>query len=63
MIDNWIPVAERLPDEHINCLVICDDGIYIISHRDAGIWEVEKRDWNDSKVTHWQPLPEPPETE
>lgn len=54
----WISVEERLPedkkDEYV--LVVCD------YHGKISV-ETRKK-WNlDSSVTHWMPLPEPPEVE
>ena len=50
----WIPVSERLPEPPTTCLTFCEDWV--------------EEDYFDSKgwlsgkpVTHWMPLPEPPE--
>lgn len=58
---NWIPCAERLPD---------DGGMVLLSTDDGEVWpgyvskELGWRYYNhikvDRTVTHWQPLPEPP---
>lgn len=64
---NWISVRDRLPDAFDEVLVY-SDGFISISWR-----ETEKRKngivgwhWNSypdslGYVTHWMPLPEPPE--
>ena len=50
----WIPVSERLPDEEVR--VLATDGTDVFdSEYMSGNWE-----WC-SDVTHWMPLPEPPE--
>jgi hypothetical protein len=54
----WIHVAEKLPDDDIECLVADECGIYM-AIMDDGAW------WMDGHkldgITHWMPLPEPPE--
>ena len=57
----WTPVTERLPEVDkygdVNVLVCMDDG-FIATATYADDWEL----WDDSgEVTHWMPLPEPPE--
>jgi hypothetical protein len=50
----WIPVSERLPDEEVR--VLATDGTDVFdSEYMSGNWE-----WC-ADVTHWMPLPEPPE--
>ena len=51
----WIPVEERLPQQ---------DGDYLVIHMIGPvICEFDLRyQWFDLPVTHWMPLPEPPET-
>ena len=61
----WIPMAERLPEEGKFVLVYGD--LYPNKH-DGGVIAVSKRmDWNywqgfgrERDITHWMPLPEPP---
>ena len=63
----WIPVTERLPEE---------SGMYIITANDGHAqrvsfvqWQKKNRMWNLTgarsywRVTHWQPLPQPPKGE
>lgn len=62
----WIPVTERLPDPFVS-VIVCRDGapgerIVEQGHKDVGDW------WKvygtrTKHVTHWAPLPEPPEVE
>lgn len=51
----WIPVGERLPEE---------SGLYLIYYYDdkayGGAWYNANIGF-DCGVTHWMPLPEPPE--
>ena len=58
----WIPVTERLPERNYNCLV-ADDGTIVYGYMNfIGEW----MDCLGDKlkyVSHWMPLPEPPECE
>ena len=65
---DWISVNDRLPDKGsnvISCLEACDGSwkhvgcdVYFGDGRWAMILPEES---NDMKVTHWMPMPEPPE--
>ena len=55
-IRHWIPVTERLPEEHKMVLAYCaDDDFYYISRM--------HKSFKDYEVTNWMPLPQPPESE
>ena len=69
-VPRWIPVAERLPEDRSNVLVVAywheRWGVYM------GWCAPERAEWSvhvgigdrdDVAVTHWMPLPEPPEVE
>jgi len=56
----WISVSDRLPEVGNWCLAFSDNQpeiLFIDSHEPV-IW-IQHGDWLD-KVTHWMPLPEPP---
>jgi hypothetical protein len=59
----WIPVSERLPDEDVASVLIYTkeggvaEGQYYPTIR---AWKQFRWSVEDSKVTHWKPLPEPP---
>ena len=66
----WIPVEERLPEERVKVLTCGDDPVegpfILIGHREpASIFGPEH--WHlpcfseFGPVTHWQPLPSPPD--
>lgn len=59
-MNNWISVKDRLPEENIRVLV-CINSEQSYTKLDTD--RILKGKWvrwsND--VTHWQPLPEPPE--
>ena len=61
-VGKWIPVSERLPDANGVYLSVDDMGIYSFRVFDPNkrMW---KAIWEDEKVTHWMPMPEPPEEE
>lgn len=52
--DTWIDIKEKLPEK---------DGRYIVcveySPQWIGISSLRNGVWDDSLITHWQPLPEP----
>ena len=62
----WIPVTERLPDT-FRPVIVCrekEKGKFVVEQgfKDVGDW------WKvygtrTKKVTHWMPMPEPPEVE
>ena len=62
--NGWIPAERELPDSDKTVLVYATDGPPV------GVWLayylVETEEWryvngSDAEVTHWMPLPEPPE--
>ena len=66
----WIPVTERLPEDRSNVLVVAywheRWGVYMgWCAPERAKWSVHVGigDRDDVAVTHWMPLPEPPEVE
>ena len=59
---NWISVKDRLPEEKVKVLVVLGSNIrgkrICIDQRISGNWR-----GLGCLVTHWMPLPEPPERE
>lgn len=55
--DGWISVKDRLPekDEYVLCFCNIGDGFQAIFHYG------KERKFDGTAVTHWMPLPEPPE--
>ena len=58
----WIPVTERLPDEDVRVLV------WLVADNPSKYTRIDTDRRHDSRwvrwekyVTHWMPLPEPPE--
>ena len=65
-LPRWIPVAERLPEDPVKKVLvfvphthgnIVDSGRYLGSDG----WVLEGWYLTQTAVTHWMPLPEPPE--
>ena len=72
-LPRWIPVEERRPEYNVRVLVIdvyAGDGVAIWTREEYpddpedGCW-IDDRGWWHAfdEVTHWMPLPEPPEEE
>jgi hypothetical protein len=69
----WISVKDRLPDNDTSVLAVWYDGekirvseLFFFDDSDPGetprprwAWELQRVPYSD--VTHWMPLPEPPE--
>lgn len=66
-VQEWISVKDKLPEE---------SGMYIVTANDGHaqrvsfvLWQKKNRRWNLTgarsywRVTHWQPLPQPPKGE
>ena len=66
-LPKWIPVTERLPDDRQSVLVHRDDGgIFIFEYFTTSptdeCWIDDHLNvYSAYSVTHWMPLPEPPE--
>lgn len=60
-LNEWIPVTERLPGrERVLCK--CRANIYeVLSLRDGSWYHDSQHQYMSGFVTHWMPLPEPPE--
>lgn len=56
----WISVEERLPDEKQRVLVRCKIVGTTAGWRLWGKWMTDMGD-GGGEITHWMPLPEPPE--
>ncbi len=59
----WIPVSEGLPEFYRLVLVVCRDEEYITACSRSICGEPVRRHFPFLDVTHWMPLPEPPESE
>ncbi|MFR4340061.1 MAG: hypothetical protein DBX91_14110 [Subdoligranulum variabile] len=69
----WIKCSERLPHaecgESENALTVSGAGVVRVLCFDGACWcypngnlyEVEPESYNEQRITHWMPLPEPPQ--
>jgi hypothetical protein len=58
----WIPVSERLPEEDQDVVVHTEDGTHVAAIDEDGVWYPSHGDgWMFPIVSHWMPLPSPPE--
>ena len=65
MADKWISVKDELPAPFVSVLICTPyEAPYPTVHEgylsSDGIWICNFFNDNNSKVTHWQPMPEPP---
>ena len=66
-VQEWVSVKDRLPEESGMYIVTANDGH---AHRVSFVqWQKKNRMWNLTgarsywRVTHWQPIPQPPKGE
>ena len=58
----WISVEARLPEKGVWVLCKCRAGIYEVLRWTGNSWHHDHRhDYMKGFVTHWMPMPEPPE--
>lgn len=68
VLTKWIPVTERLPEPFVSVLAyIPSESPFPLVHEsymvDETLWVciLERRPWKEGVVTHWMPMPSPPE--
>lgn len=64
MVQKWIPCSDRMPEKHEEVLAYSPYWGKIVVAMWGGEFWLEQ--WTDddleqSEITHWMPLPEPPE--
>lgn len=69
-VPRWILVSERLPDENMEVLAWNGGGQCLKPWQGHVLCEYRNGEWRESQesdlypgITHWMPLPEPPEVE
>ena len=60
-VNRWVPCSERLPEIFYNVIVAGSDGIGIARYNGALFVDDSGATYPISAITHWIPLPEPPE--
>ena len=65
--NEWVSVEERLPEDKQIVLFHQEDGFIYCAEYFAGselmspAWFIDNDCWEASEVTHWRPLPAPPD--
>ncbi|EDA9105920.1 DUF551 domain-containing protein [Salmonella enterica subsp. enterica serovar Gdansk] len=65
--DGWISCSERMPDDGQHVIILCDGAFVLYAqYRDGEFFDVVRNgeeffETHSRNVTHWMPLPEPPQ--
>lgn len=65
--DGWISCSQRMPDDGQHVIILCDGAFVLYAqYRDGEFFDVVRNgeeffETQSRNVTHWMPLPEPPE--
>lgn len=59
-MSEWISVKERLPEPHVDALALKPCGPFV-GYYNGKDWMVRTDEYNEVGITHWMPLPAPPE--
>ncbi|MCS1254361.1 DUF551 domain-containing protein, partial [Escherichia coli] len=65
--DGWISCSERMPNDGQHVIILCDGAFVLYAqYRDGEFFDVVRNgeeffETQSRNVTHWMPLPEPPQ--
>ena len=65
--DGWISCSEQMPDDGQHVIILCDGAFVLYAqYRDSEFFDVVRNgeeffETQSRNVTHWMPLPEPPQ--
>lgn len=65
--DSWISCSQRMPDDGQHVIILCDGAFVLYAqYRDGEFFDVVRNgeeffETQSRNVTHWMPLPEPPQ--
>ncbi|EPB6543814.1 DUF551 domain-containing protein [Escherichia coli] len=65
--DGWISCSERMPDDGQHVIILCDGAFVLYAqYRDGEFFDIVRNgeeffETHSRNVTHWMPLPEPPQ--
>lgn len=65
--DGWICCSERMPDDGQHVIILCDGAFVLYAqYRDGEFFDIVRNgeeffETQSRNVTHWMPLPEPPQ--
>ena len=64
-MSQWISVKDRLPEQKGDYLCVCESGEISVGYFSKWIigYGFETQEVGQGLVTHWMPLPDPPEGE
>ncbi len=61
-MSEWISVEDRLPGAYTSVLLAFKDLVFItVGFWNGHYWDPDREDLSNVPVTHWMPLPDPPE--
>ena len=61
VVQQWIPVTERLPERFVYVLAMTDFGEAAVARlKGSGRWYIGWTNDRYDDITHWMPLPQPP---